>query len=103
MIVIVGALKELKPLSALPWGRLPAVEEEDGSAAARKPARKREWRGVSGVSAAKRLRSAKEFRAREYEDLEDWEEGGRLLCDARKLKKASSKSEISCGLGGRHS
>lgn len=72
-----GAIKELKPLLALPWSLLPAVEVEDDPTARKPTSRKREWRGRgwSGPAAAKRLWTAVEFRSRDYEDLEDWEEG----------------------------
>ena len=76
-----GAYKELKPLSAATWSLPPAIEEED----IKKPTgRKREWRGrgLSGPAAAKRLRTAVGAKSRNYEELEDWEEGAcRSLSD----------------------
>jgi len=76
--VSAGMLKELKPLSALPWSLLPAMEEEEDSVAPGKSAgRKREWRGrgLSGLAGGKRQRTAVEYKAMDFAELEDWEEG----------------------------
>jgi hypothetical protein len=76
-VALAGLIKELKPLSALPWTLLPAMEEEDDNSAAGKSAgRKREWRGRGTCSlASKRQRTAVEYKARDFAELEDWEEG----------------------------
>jgi hypothetical protein len=77
-LLLAGKMKELKPLSALPWTLLPVVEEGGDVSAAGKPvSRKREWRGVGfgGPAARKRQRTVAEFQARDFAELEDWEEG----------------------------
>lgn len=75
--VAAGLMKELKPLSALPWTLLPAMEEDDSAAPGKSAGRKREWRGrgLSGLAGGKRQRTGMEYKTRDFAELEDWEEG----------------------------